>query len=99
MSSGGKLSRLKKSTEVTLKRGLIGSSSFQQWLNDICAENQNALRHVVIHLQSEDRTLNVQTWKLRRARIIKHISGPLNAKGTDVAMEELTLAHEGLEIS
>jgi hypothetical protein len=40
----------------------------------------------------------VQTWKLLRARIIKHISGPFNAKGTDVAMEELTLAYERLEM-
>jgi hypothetical protein len=32
-----------------------------------------------------------------RARIIKHISGPMNAKGTDVAMEEITLAYERLE--
>lgn len=33
-----------------------------------------------------------------RARIIKHVSGPHNAKGTDVAMEELTLAYERLEL-
>ena len=39
-----------------------------------------------------------QTWKLLRARIIKHTSGPLNAKGTDVAMEELVLAYERLEM-
>ncbi len=28
------------------------------------------------------------TWKLLRARIIEHTSGPLNAKGIDAAMEE-----------
>ena len=38
------------------------------------------------------------TWKLLRARPIKHTSGPLNAKGTDVAMEELVLAYERLEL-
>ena len=38
------------------------------------------------------------TWRLRRARITKHVRGPLNAKGTDVAMEELTLAYERLEM-
>lgn len=37
--------------------------------------------------------------KLRRARLVKHVSGPLHAKGTEVAMEELTLAYERLEIS
>jgi hypothetical protein len=38
------------------------------------------------------------TWKLLRARIVKHTSGPLNGKGTDVAMEDITLAYERLEI-
>ena len=52
----------------------------------------------MIQLQNEDHTAIVMTWKLLRARIIKHTSGPLNAKGTDVAMEELTLAYERLEL-
>ncbi len=47
---------------------------------------------------NEDRTASVMTWRLLRARIIKHTSGPLNAKGTDVAMEEMTLAYERLEL-
>jgi hypothetical protein len=38
------------------------------------------------------------TWKLLRARIIKHTSGPFNAKGSDVAIEEMVLAAERLEI-
>ena len=33
-----------------------------------------------------------------RARIIKYVIGPFNAKGTDVAMEELTLAYERMEM-
>jgi phage tail-like protein len=40
----------------------------------------------------------VQSWKLMRARIVKYVSGPLNAKGNDVAVEEITLAYERLEI-
>ena len=59
----------------------------------------NGLRNVTIQLQSEDHTAVVATWKLMRARIIKHTSGPLNAKGTDVAMEELVLAYERLEMN
>ena len=56
------------------------------------------MRTVTIHLQNEDHTQIVQTWKLLRARIIKHTSGPFNAKGTDVALEELTLSYERLEM-
>jgi hypothetical protein len=40
----------------------------------------------------------VQTWKLLRARIVKHTTGPFNAKGSDVAVEELVLAYERLEM-
>jgi phage tail-like protein len=93
-----KITGLNKATDVTLKRGVIGSLNLYQWLDDIRNGNQNALRNVVIHLQNEDHTAVVITWKLMRARIIKHVSGPMNAKGTDVAMEELTLAYERLEM-
>ena len=93
-----KITGLNKATDVTLKRGVIGSLNLYNWLNDIRNGNQNAERTVIIQLQNEDHTEIVQTWKLLRARIIKHVSGPMNAKGTDVAMEELTLAYERLEM-
>lgn len=93
-----KITGLNKSTDVTMKRGVIGSLNLYQWLDQIRNGDQNALRTVVIHLQSEDHSSSVQTWKLLRARIIKHTSGPMNAKGTDVAMEELVLAYERLEM-
>ena len=93
-----KITGLNKATDVTLKRGVIGSLNLYNWLNDIRNGDQNAERTVIIQLQNENHTEVVQTWKLLRARIIKHVSGPLNAKGTDVAMEELTLAYERLEM-
>lgn len=93
-----KITGLQKATDVTLKRGIIGSLSLYDWLNAIRNGDQGALRTVTIQLQSEDHTQVVMTWKLLRARIIKHTSGPFNANGTDVAMEEITLAYERLEI-
>ncbi|HEY9283007.1 MAG TPA: phage tail protein [Pyrinomonadaceae bacterium] len=93
-----KITGLNKATDVTLKRGVIGSLNLYNWLNDIRNGNQSAERTVIIQLQNEDHTEIVQTWKLLRARIIKHVSGPMNARGTDVAMEELTLAYERLEM-
>jgi phage tail-like protein len=93
-----KITGLNKATDVTMKRGVIGSLNLYQWLDDIRNGNQNALRNVVVQLQDEAHSTVVQTWKLMRARIIKHISGPMNAKGTDVAMEELTIAYERLEM-
>ncbi len=93
-----KITGLNKSTDVTLKRGVIGSLTLYNWLNQIRNGDQTAYRNVTIQLQNEDHTAVVLTWKLMRARIIKHVSGPMNAKGTDVAMEELTMAYERLEM-
>lgn len=93
-----KLTGLNKSTDVTLKRGVIGSLTLYNWLDQIRNGDENALRTVTIQLQNEDHTQVVVTWKLLRARIIKHTSGPLNAKGSDVAMEEIVLAYERLEM-
>ena len=93
-----KITGLNKVSNVTLKRGLIGALNLYAWLDDIRNGNQNAMRTVTVRLQSEDHGQIVQTWKLLRARIVKHTSGPFNAKGTDVAMEELVLAYERLEM-
>ena len=93
-----KLTGLTRVSDVTLKRGIIGSLALYQWINQIRNGDPAAARTVVIHLQNEDHTATVMSWKLRGARIIKHTSGPLNAKGTDVAVEEITLAYERLEL-
>ena len=92
-----KITGLSKVADVTLSRGIIGSLDLYAWLNDIRNGSQNALRTVTIQLLDEERN-PVQTWKLLRARIVKHTSGPLNARGSDVAIEEIVLAHERLEI-
>src|SRR5215471_16749244 len=70
-----KITGMNKSTDVTMKRGVIGSLNLYAWLNDIRNGNQNALRNVTVQLQNEDHTAVVATWKLMRARIIKHVSG------------------------
>ena len=68
------------------------------WLNDIRNGSANAIRTVTVQLQNEEHSAVVQEWKLMRARITKHTSGPFNARGSEVAMEELTLAYERLEM-
>ena len=93
-----KLTGLARYPDVTLKRGVIGSLDLYKWLDDIRNGNAAAYRTVRVQLQNEHHTQVVQTWSLHRARIAKHVSGPFNAKGTDVAMEELTLAYERLEL-
>jgi phage tail-like protein len=93
-----KLTGLARVSDVTLKRGIIGSLELYRWLDQIRNGDQAGYRNVTVQLLNEDHTAVVLTWKLNRARIIKHVSGPLNALGCDVAMEELTLAYERLEL-
>ena len=93
-----KLPGLVRAGDVTLKRGIIGSLDLYKWVDQIRNGDPGGRRNVLIHLQSEDHTQIVLTWKLFGAFPVKHTSGPLNAKGTDVAMEELTLAYERLEM-
>jgi phage tail-like protein len=94
-----KITGLNKSTDVTLKRGLIGTLALYDWLNAIRRNGDaGGLRAVTIQLLSEDRNTVAMTWRLLNARITKYTSGPLNAKGTDVAMEEMVLAYERLVI-
>jgi phage tail-like protein len=94
-----KLTGLARYPDVTLKRGIIGSLDLYDWLDQIRNGDESAYRTVTVQLMSEDHTSLVQEWKLLRARIVKHVSGPFNAKGEDVAIEELTLAYERLELA
>jgi phage tail-like protein len=93
-----KLTGLAKYPDVTFKRGLIGSLNLYNWIDQIRNGDQTALRNVTVQLQNEDHTQIVQVWKLLRARIVKHVSGPFNARGSDVAIEEMVLAYERLEL-
>ncbi|MEA3061795.1 MAG: hypothetical protein QOJ94_1576 [Sphingomonadales bacterium] len=93
-----KITGMNKSTDVTMKRGVIGSLNLYKWLDQIRNGDQDALRTVTVSLMAEDHSEAVMTWKLMRARIIKSTFGPLNAKGPDVAMEEMVLAYERLEM-
>src|SRR2546423_9387810 len=71
-----KITGLNKAADVTFKRGVIGSLDLYDWLNQIRNGDQGALRTVTIQLMNEDHSAVVQTWKLLRARIGTHVSGP-----------------------
>lgn len=83
--------------DVTLKRGIIGSLTLFEWIRQVSGGSQDT-RTVTIQLGAEDRTGAVLVWRLLRARPVRYVAGPLEARGGDVAVEELTLAYERLEI-
>jgi phage tail-like protein len=92
-----KITGLNKASDVTLKRGIIGALPLYKWLDDIRNGNQKAYRDVTVILQSENHQ-PVLEWDLIRARVTKCTWGPFNAKGNDVAIEEMVLAYERLEM-
>jgi phage tail-like protein len=92
-----KLPGLARYPDVILRRGIIGSLDLYNWINEVRNGSSNAARTVTIQLLSEDR-VPVVTWKLLRAWPAKYSGPTLDAKGTDIAMEELTLSYERLEM-
>ncbi len=93
-----KITGTNKAGDVTCKRGLIGSLDLYEWLDQVRNGSQDALRTVNIHLKSEDRTTTVQSWKLTNARPTKYTGPSLSGKGTDLAIEELVLACERIDL-
>ena len=84
--------------DVTLKRGLVGSEDLWAWLRGV-RDGTADPRNVIIQLLDEARR-PVVTWSLRNAQPKKWTGPTLAAKGGgEVSMEELSLVHEGLEMS
>lgn len=92
-----KLIGLNKVADVVLKRGFTGSLRLYRWFDAVRNGEADVQRTVTIMMLAEDRT-PIATFKLLRARPVKYAVGPLNAEGADVAIEELVLAYERLEM-
>ncbi|HEX8774566.1 MAG TPA: phage tail protein [Pyrinomonadaceae bacterium] len=82
---------------VVLKRGLTTNKDLWTWFELINREGKYAYR-LAAHLTVKNAARRtVMVWKLINAMPLKFKAADLNAKGTDVGIEELHLAHEGLE--
>jgi phage tail-like protein len=89
-----------KTPDVTLKRGVIGELAIlHQWANDLRNGVESARRNVTIELMSEDRSTVAQTWRLFNAMIMNYKGPTLSGTGTDIAVEEVVLAAERIEMS
>jgi len=98
LNSPQKITGVHKVPDVTLKRGVMGEVALlHQWIQNVRDGDQNDRRTVTIQLQDEAHNGPVQQWILSEARPIKFVGGSLTAKGTDVLIEEFTLACEGIE--
>lgn len=90
-----KVNTLTKIPDVTLKRGVIGDNDLYDWFARVSGGELDH-KEVKIDLLAEDRSGPVVSWKLRGARPMKYTAPTLNAKGNEVAIEELVLAAESI---
>ncbi len=89
-----------KVPDVTLKRGVVGDlNTLYAWLNAVRNGQQDQLKEVTIMLLDEQRSdTPVQSWRLKGARPTKYTGPNLSGKSTDVAIEELVLACERIDL-
>ncbi|MGH3036633.1 MAG: phage tail protein [Gaiellaceae bacterium] len=96
LSSARKLPGRVRYPNVTLTRGVTTSLDLWNWWRTV-AEGRIERRNVAIVLLDDSRT-PVLRWLLYSAWIAR-IEGPtLHARGNEVAIESVELAHEGLEL-
>lgn len=96
-----KVPNVYKVPDVTLKRGIISSKDWWEWINDIRKLGWAAQKKsVTIILRDEANSDGVGKWTLQNVAPNKYTGPSLNAKGgSDVAMEELVLTAEGITYS
>ena len=82
---------------LTLKRGVVNSAVFWDWMRKVWTTGPLAKREVIIQLLDEAHNV-VQKWKLIGAMPASHTMPQLNGVGgTEVAMEEWQIAFDTLE--
>ena len=87
-----------KFNDITLKRGLTDDSTFWDWLNKLL-ETGKAERRDISILTFNQAGETMQAWTLLAAVPIAWKTPTLQASGNAVAIEELTLAYEGIKVS
>ncbi len=93
-----KMPGIKKSGNVTLKRGVFkGDNTFWDWFNAI-KMNTIERKEVVISLLDQ-KGAPTMVWTLKNACPTKIIGTDLKSDGNEVAVETLELAHEGITIA
>jgi len=92
-----KMPGLRKFANIVLKRGIVkGDTDFLKWINTI-QHSKAERRDVTISLLNENHE-PVLTWRVHNAWPVKYEGPALNSKNSEVAIESLELAHEGLSV-
>lgn len=83
---------------VVLKRGMTTVRDLWSWFEMINNQGSYAYRLAAVVNVYSVAGEAVLAWRLERALPVKFKAADLNAKGTDIGIEELHLAHEGLTL-
>jgi phage tail-like protein len=82
---------------VVLKRGMTRTRDLWQWFQLVAGGAYSYRLSAEIDMH-DSAGATILTWALARALPVKFKAADLNARGTDVGIEELHLAHEGLTL-
>lgn len=91
-----KIPGLKKFTNITLKRGIIGDLAFWNWI--LAGMSGQVQRKSGAIILMDENHQEVMRWNFDRAWPCKWSGPGLNAKNNEIAMETLEICHEGLSI-
>lgn len=82
---------------VILKRGMTTNRHLWKWF-ELVSNGAYAYRLAAIITLLDGQGQPVLTWRLARCMPVKFKAADLSARSTDVGIEELHLAHEGLTL-
>jgi phage tail-like protein len=90
-----KVPGVRKTADVTLKRGVIDSTVFWNWIQAVVKRAPNMRRDIELAVLG-DHGRELAHFVLGNAWPVKYVSADFKAKGSDVAIEELELTNEGI---
>jgi len=91
-----KLPGLVKYSNIVLKRGITADHSLWDWIKSVIDGAVQRKNMSIILL--DDQRQPLLRWNVRRAWPRKWTGPALNAKTSEVAIESLEIAHEGLDL-
>ncbi|MDJ0706131.1 MAG: phage tail protein [Leptolyngbyaceae cyanobacterium MO_188.B28] len=83
--------------DITLKRGMTDDLTFWDWINKVLEDGRAERRNISI-LVFNQAGETMQSWTLQGAVPVAWKTPSFQADSSSVAIEELTLAYEGLKV-